>query len=117
MTEQASSDVGKTKIFENDAIIVWDFILQPGEETPLHRHDKSYIWYALNGGPLDCEDADGNDLGIFNVPTGSVYDIRHDGDRTLEVVSELDKGVLFPDTHKAKNVGKDTYREILIEFK
>lgn len=117
MGAQASDNVGKKKVYENDQIIVWDFTLEPGEETPLHRHDKSYIWYAINGGPLDCEDADGNDLGIFNVPTGSVYDIRHDGKNTLEVVSEADNGVLFPDTHKAKNVGNELYHEILIEFK
>lgn len=109
-------NVGSKILFENDNIIVWDFELKPGEETPIHRHQHSYMWYAIQGAPLDCEDSEGNDLGIFDVPTGSVFHIHCDGD-TLEVMSELSKGVRFPVTHKAKNVGEQTYREILIEFK
>lgn len=111
-----SGNVGSVKVFENDKIIIWDFKLKPGEETPMHKHDKSYVWYAIQGGPLDCEDEHGNDLGIFNVPHESVYDIKY-ADNKLEVMSEHDKGVIFPATHKAKNAGDTLYREILIEFK
>lgn len=108
--------VGSKIVFENDKVIVWDFQLQPGEETPMHRHDRSYVWYAIQGGPLDCEDEHGNDLGVFDVPTGSIFDIKCDGDQ-LEVLSDIAKGTLFPATHKAKNIGDVPYREILIEFK
>ena len=112
----ASNKVGSTKIFENDKVIVWDFTLEPGETTPLHTHENSYIWYALEGAPLDCDDEHGNDLGIFDVPKGAVFEIDHDG-KELEVKSEIGKGVRFPVTHTATNAGDKTYREILIEFK
>lgn len=112
----ASGNVGTTKLFENDKVIVWNFELKPGEETPMHTHDRSYIWYAIQGGPLDCEDNEGNDLGVFDVPTGSVFDIKCENNE-LEVMSEIAQGVKFPVTHKAKNIGDVTYREILIEFK
>ncbi|MFL2840645.1 MAG: hypothetical protein ACJ0BT_02250 [Pseudohongiellaceae bacterium] len=113
---EVSSNVGSKKIFENDKIIVWDFELQPGETTPMHKHENSYIWYALQGGPLDCDDEHGNDLGVFDVPTGSVFDIKlKDGE--LEVMSEIAKGAKIPSTHNAKNIGDTPYREILIEFK
>jgi len=111
-----SDNIGSKIIFENDNIIVWDFELKPGEETPMHKHSHSYMWYALQGAPLDCEDEHGNDLGVFDVPTGSVFNIKREGDK-LEVMSDIAKGVKFPITHKAKNIGKETYREILIEFK
>ena len=111
-----SGDVGQRVVFENDRIKVWDFELQPGRETVMHRHEKSYIWYALSGGPLEIEDEHGNDLGVFEVPTGSVFNIRHNGD-TLEILSEISRGMKFPITHKAKNIGDVPYREILIEFK
>ncbi len=111
-----SSNVGSKIVFENDKVIVWDFELQPGEETPIHRHEKSYMWYAIQGGPLDCEDDRGNDLGVFEVPTGSIFDIKCENGE-LEVMSEIAQGVKFPVTHKAKNIGDVTYREILIEFK
>jgi len=112
----ASGNVGSKVVFENEVVRVWDFVLMPGEETPMHKHEKSYMWYAIHGGPLDCEDADGNDLGIFDVPTGGIFNIKCDGDQ-LEVLSDNAKGTLFPATHKAKNAGDTPYREILIEFK
>lgn len=111
-----SSEVGSKVVFENDRVRIWDFVLQPGQETPMHRHDRSYVWYALQGGSLDCEDEHGNDLGVFEVPTGSIFNIRHNGDE-LEILSEIGKGMKFPMTHKAKNVSSSAYREILIEFK
>ena len=113
---KVTGNVGSKIIFENDKIKVWDFILQPGEYTEIHKHDKSYIWYAIQGGPLDCDDEHGNDLGVFDVPTGSVWDIKCKGDE-LEVMSEIAQGTLFPATHRAKNAGDTPYREILIEFK
>lgn len=111
-----STNIGTTKVFENDKIVVWNFVLQPGEETPMHRHERSYVWYAIQGGPLDCEDEQGNDLGVFEVPTGSVFNIKCVGDQ-LEIMSEIAQGTLFPATHKAKNIGDVPYHEILIEFK
>ena len=108
--------VGSKVIFENERIRVWDFELQPGEETEMHKHEKSYIWYAIQGGQLDTEDEHGNHLGVFDIPTGSVFNIRHNGDE-LEILSEQGKGSKFPQTHKAKNISAHPYREILIEFK
>ena len=115
MTE-VTSNVGNKVVFENDEIKVWDFILEPGQSTDMHKHDKSYIWYAIHGGPLDLDDNDGNDLGILDVPTGSVWDIKCHGDK-LEVMSEINHGAMFPATHRAKNAGDTPYREILVEFK
>lgn len=111
-----SNKVGSTKIFENDKVIVWDFQLQPGETTPVHTHEHSYMWYAIQGAPLDCDDEHGNDLGIIDVPTGAVFNLKHENGE-LEVLSEPHKGMKFPATHNAKNAGDKPYREILIEFK
>lgn len=111
-----SGNVGTKVVFENDKIKVWDFVLEPVETTEMHHHDKSYIWYAVEGGFLDCDDEHGNDLGVFEVPTGSVWDIKCNEDN-LEIMSELNNGTLFPRTHNAKNSGDSRYREILIEFK
>ncbi|MFK7965897.1 MAG: hypothetical protein AB8C46_18210 [Burkholderiaceae bacterium] len=108
--------VGTKVVFENDRVRVWDLVLEPGEETGMHRHDMSYIWYAIQGGQLYAEDEHGNDLGIIDVPTGSVFNIRHNGG-DLEVLSEAGRGIKIPPTHKAKNISAEPYREILIEFK
>ena len=39
--------VGTRKLFENDKVIVWDFVLPVGAETPVHTHDHSYMWFAV----------------------------------------------------------------------
>lgn len=108
--------VGSEKVFENDKVIVWNFVLEPGEETPVHTHEHSYMWYAIEGAPLHIYDKDGADLGIFEVPTGAVYSLKCE-DGYLEVLSEIGKGARVPATHKARNDGTRPYREVLVEYK
>ena len=108
--------VGSEKIFENDKVIVWNFVLEPGQETPMHTHDHSYMWYAIEGAPLQVFDEHGNDLGTLEVPTGAVYSLKLDNG-FLEVLSEPGKGLRVPAKHKARNVGSSKYREVLVEYK
>ena len=108
--------VGSKKLFENDKIIVWDFVLPAGEETPVHTHDHSYMWFAVQGAPLQIYDEHGNDVGLFPVPTDGIFELKVQ-DGTIEVMSDIGKGVKVPAKHKAKNVGTETYREILVEWK
>jgi hypothetical protein len=114
--ETIMAGVGTEKVFENDKVIVWNFTLEPGAYTPVHTHEHAYMWYAIAGAPLQIYDADGNDLGIFEVPTGAVYSLKLE-DGFLEVISELGKGARVPATHKARNAGSTPYREILVEYK
>jgi hypothetical protein len=108
--------VGSRKLFENDKIIVWDFVLPAGEETPVHTHDHSYMWFAVQGAPLQIYDEHGNDVGLFPVPTNGIFELKVE-DGTIEVMSEIGKGVKVPARHSARNVGKEDYREILVEWK
>ena len=45
-SKKIEGTVGSKKLFENDKVIVWDFVLQPGETTPLHQHERSYMWFG-----------------------------------------------------------------------
>jgi hypothetical protein len=108
--------VGSEKVFENDKVIVWNFELAPGEETPVHTHEKAYMWYAIAGAPLQIYDENGKDLGVFDVPTGGVFSLKLE-DGMLEVMSEIGKGVKVPARHSARNIGPNRYREILVEYK
>ena len=49
-------EVGNTKLFDNDKLILWEFVLEPGECTPLHTHQHDYVWYALEGATLEVLD-------------------------------------------------------------
>ncbi|MFL5287389.1 MAG: hypothetical protein ACJ8AW_42060 [Rhodopila sp.] len=108
--------VGSEKVFENDKVIVWNFVLEPGQETPVHTHEHSYMWYAIAGAPLQVFDEHGKDLGTLEVPTGAVYALKLDNG-FLEVLSDPGKGMRVPARHKARNAGPTTYREVLVEYK
>ena len=106
--------VGTTKVFENDKIIVWEFVLGAGETTPMHTHEHDYIFYVLDGAPLQVFDVAGKDLGTLDAKTGAVFVLRMEGD---ELVGVDDPSVRVPAQHAAKNTGTTRYREILVETK
>ena len=108
--------VGSEKVFENEKVIVWNFVLEPGEETPVHTHEHSYMWYSIAGAPLRIFDEGGKDLGTIEVPTGAIYSLKLDNG-FLEVLSDAGKGMRVPARHKARNVGPTAYREVLVEYK
>ncbi len=41
--ETNMAGVGSEKVFENNKVIVWNFVLAPSEETPVHTHEHSYM--------------------------------------------------------------------------
>src|SRR5260370_31771724 len=44
MRNQISTDIGTELLFENERIRVWQMALQPGEESPHHRHEADYVF-------------------------------------------------------------------------
>ena len=107
-------EVGTTKVYENEKIIVWEFTLEPGEETPLHEHKHDYIFYIQNGSKLQVFGEEGNDLGTLDATTGSVFAFKVENGY---LVSTDEKNLRVPVTHTAKNVGTSSYKEILVETK
>jgi redox-sensitive bicupin YhaK (pirin superfamily) len=107
-------DVGSTKLFENDKVILWEFVLEPGEKTPLHTHKHDYVWYVLEGTTLEVFDKDDKSLYSFEAPTGAIFPLCLEGD---ELVTTDGKGLRAPATHSARNRGPTRYREILVETK
>ena len=107
-------EVGTTKVYENEKIIVWEFTLEPGEETPLHEHKHDYIFYIQNGSKLQVFGEEGNDLGTLDATTGSVFAFKVENGY---LVSTDEKNIRVPVTHTAKNVGTSNYKEILVVTK
>jgi beta-alanine degradation protein BauB len=105
------ADVATTKLMENDKVIVWEMLLEPGESTGMHTHEHSYIIQVLEGAMLSATSEASSEESEFELTTDSTYwvDVR-DG------VAILD-GVSIPARHDAKNIGDTRYREILVEIK
>ncbi len=108
------SDVGTTKIFENDKVIIWEFALEPGGETAMHTHEHDYMFYVLNGTTLDVFDAEDKPLYDLELNTGESFAFTCEGD---ELVSADGKGHRLPATHLARNNSESAYREMLVETK
>jgi quercetin dioxygenase-like cupin family protein len=91
------AEVGTKLIFENERVRVWEFTLQPGEDTGAHRHEHDYFFYPIEGGTLEVTRASGITRVTLN--PGEVY-FRKGGD-----------------THSAKNIDDHRYHELLVELK
>lgn len=107
-----SSDVGTTKLFENDHIIVWDFQLDPGESTGVHTHTHPYFFQVVQGSTLAISDEARDSLGDIEFRTGSTHSLTIENGELVAA-----GGGRVPVTHAAKNVGTTSYHEILVELK
>ena len=106
--------VGSNVIFEDDKIKVWEFNLDPGEQTPVHTHELNYIFYVIDGTTLEVFDKNNQFLSNIEVKDGDVVPLRLEGDELVVIGNESQR---IPATHSARNGGPNRYREILVETK
>ena len=106
--------VGTQKKFEDERVIIWNLDLEPGEEVERHTHQLDYAVRILSGSTLEVFDGDGQSLGTVELEAGGAVCFRVDGD---QIVSDRPGYPVVPATHSARNVGTQTFREVLIEFK
>ena len=83
-----TTDIGTELLFENDRIRVWDMVLQPGEESPRHRHEGDYVFVYttpsritafLEGQPPSTSEFDDGFVQYTEVGPGTNHYIRNDG--------------------------------------
>jgi hypothetical protein len=108
------SGVGTQKVFENDRVIVWHLDLEPGEQGERHTHKLDYVVRVLAGSTLEVSGPDGEFLDTVEIESGGAVSFRIDGD---QILADRPGYPAVPATHSAKNIGPNTFREILIEFK
>jgi len=105
------ADVATTKLLENDKVIVWELVLEPGESTGVHTHEYDYMVHVIEGATLRA--SDGNGENVNDVPlkdNDTFYFSVSDG---AALGGELETTA----THDAKNMGPGRYREIMFEMK
>lgn len=110
---QIDGYVGSNVIYEDEYVRMWNFTLEPGEATSMHRHDYPYHFVAVTPTQLEVWGENGTRLFDFRAEGVLGFDI--DGDFLKPIGLELPWPV--PRVHSAKNIGSDTYREILFETK
>jgi hypothetical protein len=106
--------VGTQKVFEDDRVVVWHLDLEPGEHGTRHTHELDYVVRVISGSTLEVAGPDGEFLYTVELEAGDAVSFRVDGD---QIVSDRSGYPAVPTTHSARNVGENTFREVLIEFK
>ena len=106
--------VGTEKVFENDRVIVWHLDLEPGELGERHTHKLDYVVRILSGSTLEVFGPEGEFLDTVELESGGAVSFHVDGN---QIVSDRPGYPAVPATHSARNVGPNTFREVLIEFK
>jgi hypothetical protein len=111
---EVTKEVGTGKLFENDDIVMWEFVLEPGESVPCHLHVHDYVMYVIEGSRLEVFFEDGSEFAAFDAEPGAIIPLVCEGDW---LVDQLGLGYRVPASHSARNGGTTRYREILVETK
>ena len=90
--------IGDKIIFENDMIRVWSFAVAPGGIKRMHRHDLPYLIVPMTGGKVELTTIEGK--------------VRY-GEDVKGAAFFLDAG----ETHQLRNLGDNTYENVLVEIK
>ena len=99
-SQEVSRSVGTTVLFENEQIRVWELVLEPGEASPVHRHEADYVFIGTTPGRIEFQAAG-------QPPTTTEYEAG------FVQFTAVGSGI----THQIRNTGQQVYREVLVEFK
>ncbi len=100
MTGDSTGPVGTRVLFENEHVRVWENVLEPGDESPVHRHDHDYLAIDIDG-----------DRVIHNPVKDGDFP-RMEYEVTPGSVAHLRGGC----TETAINTGATRFRAILVEL-
>ncbi len=96
--DEPLGDIASVVLFENEKIKVWNLIVEPGESSPWHRHERDYLTVTVEGGGLTVEYEDGTTR-----PGGTgAGDWRFQDEHTV---------------HRVHNNTDKRYKNVLIELK
>ena len=92
MTDDSLAPIGERVLFENQHIRVWENVLDPGEESPLHRHDHDYLAIDIEGDRVvhnPVKDGDFPRMEHDVNPPGTVMHLRGGATRFRTIIVEL----------------------------
>ena len=53
-------EIATTVLFENDKVKIWNLIVEPGEASSWHLHERDYVTVPVEGKALTAEFEDGS---------------------------------------------------------
>ncbi|MCX7864542.1 MAG: hypothetical protein N2423_05850 [Novosphingobium sp.] len=97
-------DIGTKLLFEDDRVRIWEMSLAPGEETAPHHHENDYYLLICQGDRI---------AGVPHVSSTGPSARYIDAKVEPGMVVAMKKG----GTELARNIGKEHYREFIVELK
>jgi hypothetical protein len=102
--ERILGDVATKLLFENERVRIWEMDLPPGARSATHRHDLDYVLVQIEGDRIAAEPES---------DTGGTFRTYMEAEVAPGKARFLARGGI----ETAVNVGRQRYREILIELK
>lgn len=97
MTDRHLGDVGTEFQFEDGDVKVWDLVLEPGQSSDWHHHERRYLFIVTRAGTLKTEYDDGS---------SAIIELR---------LGQVVKGIK-DSVHRVTNVGDTLYSNAIIEL-
>lgn len=95
----ASNPIGTELIFEDDKVRIWQIVLEPGQEAPVHTHHLDYTTITIEPSTLERLNGD-----------GSI-------DRSVGTPGKVSRWYRSTRTHGLRNVGTTRFRNVIVELK
>jgi hypothetical protein len=102
--ERVLGDIGTRVVYEDDRVRVWVLKLAPGEASATHRHELDHLLIQVAGDRIAVE-PEPDSAGPFRD--------RLEADVVPGTVTPVARGGV----ETARNVGRELYREIIVELK
>lgn len=102
MTHEPTNEanpIGTHLLFEDEQIRVWQILLEPGQEAPVHTHENDYTTFTIEGDLVERPNGDGT-VDRITVRPGRVMRWYQGTPR-----------------HGLRNVGTKTFRNVIFELK
>ena len=91
-------EIASVVLFENERVKVWNLIVEPGEASAWHLHERDYVTVVVEGEALTAEFEDGTSEDRTYQTGGWRYHGKHQ-------------------LHRVVNHGTRRYKNVLIELK
>jgi hypothetical protein len=96
--DEPLGDIVSVVLFENDRFKIWNPIVDPGEASACHLHERDYVTVVVEGGGLTDE----YDDGTTERGSAAVGVLTHHGEHRL---------------HRVVNNTATQYKNVLVELK
>jgi quercetin dioxygenase-like cupin family protein len=98
MSERQLGEVGTEMQWEDEHVMTWDLVLEPGQSSDWHQHTRPYVFIVTRPGRLKAEYDDGS---------------SSERDYALGEIVQGQCGSI----HRVTNVGDELYSNSIVEIK